>query len=140
MTDATIRNAGLKQMLCERRREMKDDVQSRIRDGRAGRADDGHDDLEHTHVETQAAIEFAVLEMRAATLTRIDQALARLDAGDYGRCSDCASEIAEERLRALPFATRCRSCEQRREHEQVQARQLVHRNSGLSLFANAIAP
>src|SRR4029453_4934211 len=35
MTDATIRNAGLKQMLCERRREMKDDVQSRIRHGRA---------------------------------------------------------------------------------------------------------
>ena len=42
---------------------------------------------------------------------RIDDALVRLDAGQYGSCLECAREISERRLRALPFAVRCQACE-----------------------------
>jgi RNA polymerase-binding transcription factor DksA len=37
-------------------------------------------------------------------------ALAAIDAGTYGTCSDCGGKIAPERLEALPEATKCRSC------------------------------
>ena len=40
----------------------------------------------------------------------IDTALARMDEGDYGVCSDCGGPIFFERLLALPFATRCTDC------------------------------
>ena len=41
------------------------------------------------------------------TLAQIDRALARLDDGTYGVCERCGKVIAEERLRARPWATLC---------------------------------
>jgi DnaK suppressor protein len=41
------------------------------------------------------------------TLAQIDRALARLDDGTYGTCERCGEPIAEERLRARPWATLC---------------------------------
>ncbi len=40
----------------------------------------------------------------------IDAALARMDEGDYGVCTDCGGPIYFERLLALPFALRCTDC------------------------------
>ena len=41
------------------------------------------------------------------TLEQIDRALSRLDDGTYGICERCGHAIAEERLRARPWATLC---------------------------------
>jgi len=46
----------------------------------------------------------------------IVRALARLNTGDYGICEDCSQSIPLERLRVLPEATRCVSCE--RDHSR----------------------
>ena len=105
---------------------MQDDVQSRIRDGRTDRPKEVRDVLEHSDADIQGDIEFALLQMRAETLARIDEALVRLDAGKYGSCFECEGEISERRLRALPFAVRCQACEKRREQEQGRARRLAH--------------
>lgn len=48
------------------------------------------------------------------TIGEIDEALARIDAGTYGRCVACGSEIPEERLELRPFAGRCVNCLQSR--------------------------
>jgi DnaK suppressor protein len=40
-------------------------------------------------------------------IIQIDRALARIDAGQYGRCEDCDEPIAIERLKALPFTRLC---------------------------------
>ena len=140
MTDTATRNADLRQMLSERRREMQDDVQSRIRDGRTDRPIEVRDDLEHSDADIQGDIEFALLQMRAETLTRIDEALVRLDAGKYGSCFECESEISERRLRALPFAVRCQACEERREQEQGRRASSSRRQRGsLSLFPDVVS-
>lgn len=57
---------------------------------------------------------FADLAYREA-VTRIDEALARIEAGTYGACVDCGSGIAPERLDARPDAARCLACEIRNE-------------------------
>ncbi|CAA9263203.1 MAG: putative DnaK suppressor protein [uncultured Blastococcus sp.] len=44
------------------------------------------------------------------TLGEIDAALARIDAGTYGRCTGCQAEIPGERLELRPFARTCVSC------------------------------
>ena len=133
MIRAASRIAELTHMLTERRRELQDDVRSRMRDGRARRSTDGHDDLEQSEADTQGDIAFALLQMRAATLARIDEALGRLDRGTYGTCTECQSEIPARRLRALPFAVRCQGCEERREAEHGRARHLPGHGS-LPLF------
>lgn len=43
-------------------------------------------------------------------LVQIEAALARIDAGVYGRCMDCDGKIAPARLLATPFTTRCIRC------------------------------
>ena len=58
----------------------------------------------------------------------------RLDQGDYGNCFDCGEEIAEKRLRALPFAVRCKDCEEARENAQQRERQVAARRGASSLF------
>jgi len=43
----------------------------------------------------------------ADTLAEVQAALGRLDAGTYGTCLVCGSEISAERLDALPMASTC---------------------------------
>jgi RNA polymerase-binding transcription factor DksA len=51
------------------------------------------------------------LDSQAATeLGQVNQALARLDAGEYGECTSCGEPIADARLKALPYATLCIQC------------------------------
>jgi phage/conjugal plasmid C-4 type zinc finger TraR family protein len=40
----------------------------------------------------------------------IHAALARIEAGSYGVCSNCGADIPVARLRAVPTATRCVNC------------------------------
>ena len=44
------------------------------------------------------------------TIEQIDAALARIEAGTYGRCTGCQREIPEERLELRPFAGTCVAC------------------------------
>jgi DnaK suppressor protein len=70
---------------------------------------------ENAELGVQQDIAFALIELKAETLNAIDAALHRLDDGTYGDCFDCGGEIAEARLRALPFTVRCIDCERARE-------------------------
>lgn len=42
----------------------------------------------------------------------IDDALARLDRGEYGLCIDCAGPIADRRIENFPYAARCILCQE----------------------------
>jgi len=61
-----------------------------------------------THDDEIAA---AVVDRRARELQQVNSALEDIEAGRYGVCRDCGEEIAEARLRVLPFATRCVACQ-----------------------------
>ena len=133
-TIASVRHADLRLMLQDRRRETQNDVQSRIRDVRTDGPSPVLNADEHGDADVQDDIELALIQMRAETLVRIDEALTRLDAGEYGLCVECDDEIAERRLRALPFAVRCTSCEERREQGEARQRRFAQRTAGPFLF------
>ena len=46
-------------------------------------------------------------ETAGHVLVEIDEALARIEDGTYGRCSACGGPIGEERLEAVPYAVLC---------------------------------
>lgn len=45
-----------------------------------------------------------------AEITRIRQAIGRIEAGTYGQCMACGKPIGKARLDAMPTATRCIGC------------------------------
>jgi DnaK suppressor protein len=129
----------LKQMLEDRRREIQAEVQGKMRDVRAegtwgGKLNEVFDAVESSEADIQDDIEFALIQMKSETLNKINDALMRLEQGDYGNCYECGEEIAEKRLRALPFAVRCKACEEAREVAEQRERQMAARRGASSLF------
>lgn len=129
----------LKQMLDERRREIHAEVQGKMRGVReegtwGGKANEVLDAVESAEADIQEDLEFALVQMKSETLNKITDALTRLEQGTYGNCFECGDEIAEKRLRALPFAVRCKDCEEAREVAEQRERQLNARRGTSSLF------
>ncbi len=128
----------LKAILEERRREIMGQVHEKMRDVRAEGANNPDqgvlDAAESSEADIQDEIEFALIQMKAETLNKIEEALRRLDEGTYGHCFECGEEISERRLRALPFAVRCKDCEEAREQVQQRERMMAQRRGAASLF------
>src|SRR5947208_8488247 len=133
------RYSELKQMLQARRREIQAEVQGKMRGVReegtwGGKLNEVLDAVESAEADIQDDLEFALVQMKSETLNKINDALARLEQGDYGYCFDCGEEIAEKRLRALPFAVRCKDCEEAKENAEQRERLLAQRRGASSLF------
>ncbi len=125
------RDHDLRKMLEDRRGELMREVQGRIRDARTDvtKARQVLDQGESSEVDIQEDIEFALIQMKAETLNKIDVALRRLNEDTYGVCFECGGEIAERRLRAIPFAVRCKDCEEAREAAEQRERIVSRRGS-----------
>src|SRR5262245_21240788 len=129
------RYSELRQMLEGRRREIQAEVQGKMRGVREDEtATEVLDAVESAENDIQEDIEFALVQMKSETLNKINDALARLENGTYGYCFDCGEQIAEERLRAMPIAVRCKDCEEHRETAERRERQNAARRGSASLF------
>lgn len=116
--------ASARAVLESKREELTRQVSQRVR---AVQTDPDRE--RHTVVRDELAptdvcddLQVALLEMESDTLRRIDEALRLIDQGRYGACSVCGEPISAARLRALPFAVRCVSCEEQRERRHKRLR------------------
>lgn len=122
----------LKNILESRRRELMAEVRSKMKHVRAENSDEAQgvlDAAETSEADIQDDIEFALIQMKTETLKKIEDALKRLDEGTYGNCFECGDEISQMRLRALPFAVRCKDCEEAREVAVQREKTLAQRRS-----------
>jgi RNA polymerase-binding protein DksA len=72
--------------------------------------------LADTATETyDRELDYTLEENSEHFLREIDAALTRIEEGTYGICTNCGTQIAEERLEALPWATLCIDCARDRE-------------------------
>lgn len=103
----------LREMLCR----LRDETHRRIKDLRRNQeqeSDSGLADVMDSasttrEIETQARL----IALAEEKLKDLDEAMARLDAGKYGRCLKCDGAIPIERLMAIPFASHCVSCQEK---------------------------
>lgn len=134
------RYTELRRILEERRKQLSLELRRQITDVRAiGPADmaQGVVDAEEASVsDIQEDIEIALMQMKSETLNRVNEAIGRLEAGSYGFCYECGEEIAEARLRALPFALRCRDCEEEREAAAARERFVPKRSSAVDMLSD----
>lgn len=69
-------------------------------------------------LERDRAIEASIASIRSELYREADAAEARKRAGTFGFCEDCEGEISLVRLRAVPNATRCIGCQEKREEQK----------------------
>lgn len=114
MTDE--RYARLKEMLEGHKCRLQRSLSVRLNEVRAhnndGKVVEALDAADASASDLEQAFGIALVELASQSLRQVEQALARLERGDYGLCVDCSEPITAKRLRALPFAVRCRACEE----------------------------
>ncbi len=65
--------------------------------------------------ELRQSTVFSLIEVKHRELQAIENALQRIEEGKYGYCQDCGRFIPTGRLEIMPYAVRCRECQERAE-------------------------
>ena len=81
------------------------------------------DITDRASVETDRALELRTRDRARKLISKIDQALARVENGTYGYCDESGEPIGLKRLEARPIATM--SIEAQERHERMER---VHRD------------
>jgi len=116
---SSLRTEALRRMLLEHRQEVMKEINGlighRMSDEIQRRVDSAPDVGDQALLDTERVRDISIMELRNKMRQQIDEALAKLEEGTYGRCADCGAEITEKRLRAVPFARRCVACQAKQE-------------------------
>lgn len=76
------------------------------------------DPADRATIEEEHALELRTRDRERKLLKKIEQSIARIDAGDYGYCDETGEPIGVGRLLACPTATLSLEAQQRRELKQ----------------------
>jgi DnaK suppressor protein len=90
------------------------DAEADIKQWRDAGFDDDPADTGSANFERERAQSLANHARRI--IVQIDDALGRLEAGTFGACQRCGTQIAMARLEAIPYATFCMDCKRLEEH------------------------
>ncbi|MDH4060668.1 MAG: TraR/DksA C4-type zinc finger protein [Aquincola sp.] len=118
----TTLTSGQRALLEERLELEKRELDRRIalRLGGAGRVEHAREVLlqdadDAPQREADRELDMAMADRDIALQGQVSRALARVQAPEFGLCSDCGTAIAFDRLRLEPWAERCVACETVRE-------------------------
>ena len=82
--------------------------------------DDFPDEIDTAASEVNLAFQGRLRERERGLLSKINQALEKIDEGDFGECSSCGEDIGLKRMLARPVAELCIDC--KAEQEQLERR------------------
>ncbi len=89
------------------------DFEDQLREQRRFRLEQLHE-LDSTEADAAPALLEVTETLRRAArsaLAEVDAALARIQDGSYGRCTNCQRAILVERLEIVPMAALCMQCQ-----------------------------
>ncbi len=73
------------------------------------------DMADHGSGELNQHLSVTLMENDRVELERIEKAISRIEQGIYGQCEVCEKVIPMPRLKAIPWATRCITCQSKAE-------------------------
>ena len=97
-------------------REKVERALGNLHDENPGSIEDEEEETFDNHLADAATTTFdreldSTLEENSGRMhAAIDEALKRLEEGTFGTCARCGQPIAEARLEAMPYATKCIDC------------------------------
>jgi DnaK suppressor protein len=108
-----------KELLNERKRDLITEA-SRTVDGMEDSRDDISDPTDRASLEGNRSLTLRIRDRERKLITKIEEALGRINDGTYGVCEECGGPIAVERLKARPVTTLCITC--KAEQEEAEKR------------------
>ena len=69
-------------------------------------------------VESGRSFELRIRDRERKLLSKIDEALIRIDEGTFGECEGCGEDIGLKRLEARPVTTLCIDCKTAQETQE----------------------
>src|SRR5581483_5325763 len=91
------------------RKELRDELTRTVHQMR-DEPDNPPDPNDRASQETDMSLELRSRDRERKLIKKIDEAIERIDTGDYGYCEVCGVEIGVERLEARPTAELCIDC------------------------------
>ena len=112
---------AFRKLLHERRQELIAEA-SRTLDGMVESREQFPDPTDRASLEGNRNLVLRIRDRERKLLSKIDEALGRIDDGSYGKCEECAQDIGIERLKARPVTTLCIDCKSLQEAQERKLR------------------
>ncbi|MHA1568697.1 MAG: RNA polymerase-binding protein DksA [Alphaproteobacteria bacterium] len=101
--------AHFRQILLDWKRELMEEVDRTVHHMQ-DEAANFPDPTDRATQESEFTMELRTRDRERKLIKKIDEALSKIDSGDYGYCEQCGIEIGIRRLEARPTATLCIDC------------------------------
>jgi len=76
------------------------------------------DPTDRASLESDRNFELRIRDRERKLISKIREAIERIEAGDFGECEDCGDQIGEARLKARPVTTLCIECKTEQERQE----------------------
>ena len=112
-----------KELLLEKREELVKDVEDvRTRSTDDTDEEDNKDYIDYAVSSYTKEFLYSLSDLERRQLLMVDRALEAIEEETYGTCEECGEEIEEKRLKAVPWAIHCLSCQELAERGLLKAR------------------
>lgn len=81
-------------------------------------SDDLPDETDLAVTEINQSLALKLRDRERLMLSKINEALLRIEDGSFGVCMDCEEPIEPKRLEVRPVSTLCIACKERQEHRE----------------------
>jgi DnaK suppressor protein len=105
------------ELLATRRKELLAEAQRSL-GGMTTTKDNFPDPTDRASLESNRNAMLRIRDRERKLLSKIDEALGRIEDGSYGACEECGGSIGVERLRARPVTTLCIECKSEQEDQE----------------------
>jgi DnaK suppressor protein len=89
---------------------------------RHGRVETFPDPTDRATLEDNRNLLLRIRDRERKLVSKIDEAIGRIEDGSYGKCEECGGDIGIERLKARPVTTLCIDCKSLQETQERKLR------------------
>jgi DnaK suppressor protein len=108
---------NIKDLLTKRLNDLLEDANKTL-SGMTDQTQNFPDPTDRATMESDRNFELRIRDRERKLISKIKDALDRLEAGTYGICEECGENISDERLKARPVTTLCIDCKKKQENQE----------------------
>jgi DnaK suppressor protein len=82
-------------------------------------SDDRYDEIDQATTDVEQSMRMRLRNRESLYIKKVDEALLRIEEGNFGECDECGEDIELRRLEARPTATLCVSCKEDQERKEA---------------------